>query len=263
MSHMDTLFGGIVLIIALYYILRLLGVTNYWRGVVSSALPMLAYVIYAMSDWPGGEVLAMHVAVYVATGTVLAMLGSSKRTGSEPLHWVPKVIIGFFAGLFVIEAVLMSISTSGIPPAVARWVLPRAGQGGVHTAFPGVVPHHEDAAAAVSEHLKEVHRQRELGWHIVLAGLGQLRQGRASDLTVSVTDKAQKPLDGARVDLSLLRPAMAADDHSAIPMMPAAPGTYRARVKLPDPGRWVAVVSVQYGGDRYEIDRNIVVPGAE
>ena len=263
MTLLETMFGGLILAAIIYFGLKLAGVTNYWRGVISGLIPTMAYIAYSMVDWRGAEVVSMHVAVYVATATVLTLLGSRKADDNKPLHWIPKVITGFFVVLFVIMANLMYISTRGIPSSVAKWMLPRAENVEVHTAFPGVVAHEEDAAAAVNQHLKQLERQRKLGWQVELIGLRDLKPNQESLLKVRIRDRQQLPLDGAKISVSLLRPATAKEDHKGIVMAAVGGGEYQAPLMLPQPGLWVAVVDVVQGQDAYQVQENIVLPKIE
>lgn len=262
MSPIDTLFGGMLVIMALYFGLRMIGLANYWRGVISAALPMAAYIAYSAVDWPGGEMVSMHVAVYLGTATVLTIIGSSKNDKGG-IHWVPKILVGFFGVLFVVQAIFMYVATSGVPLSVASWLMPDAKNKSVYTAFPGVVPHGQEAAEAVGPHLAEVHRQRQLGWHVSLQGLTGLRQGASTPLQVTLTDKTNNPIDDAEVTLSFVRPAMDKDDQDRIPMQHLGRGVYQALVKLQQPGLWIAGVRVNHGSDVYEADQTIQIPKAE
>lgn len=266
MTLLETLFGGLILVTLLHLGLKLIGVSNYWRGVVSGILPVMAYISYSMLYWPGGEVVSMHVAVFAAAATVLTLLGSRKSDQSVPLHWIPKLITGVFVLLFIVMANLMYISTRGVSPTVAHWLLPepkKKAHSEVHTAFPGVVAHEGDAASAVNQHLKQLERQRQLGWLAVLSDLTQVVQNRDSIVTVTLTDKQNKPIDGANVALSLLRPATSQDDQNRITMLQSGPGVYRTRINLKDAGRWVVVVDVGKDGDSYQLQQNMLVQKAE
>jgi nitrogen fixation protein FixH len=263
MTLLETLFGGPVLIAVLYFGLRLLRVQNYWRGVISGIVPLVAYIVYASRYWPGGEVVSMHIAVYLATATVLTLLGSRNAAEKTPMHWIPKTIVTFFLVLFVIQGTLMYISTRGVPLSVASWMFPRAESAKVHTAFPGVVAHGEDAAKTVAQHMKRMERQRELQWHVEISGLATLRQNVDGEVRVELRDKLLKPIDGATVAFNLLRPATAEEDQNGIVLQPAGPGLYSARVQPRDAGLWVAMVTIAYGGDTLETTQNIRVPRTE
>jgi nitrogen fixation protein FixH len=256
-----TLFGGAALIALLYFGLRLAGVSNYWRGVISGALPTLAIMFYSLSHWPGGDVVALHLALYVATAIVLTLTGD-RKTGAprQPMHWIPKIIVGFFLTLALLMAGFVSISISGLPPFVAQWFLPNAANKQVYTAFSGEVPHDEAAAKVVSQYMKKSERQRQLGWQIEVVGLDQIKGGQASEVTVSASDSAQQPLEGATVTLTIKHPADGADTGKSAKLSAFEPGRYRALVGMDRPGQWVAVLLIERGQDRFETAKEIIVP---
>lgn len=256
-----TLFGGAVLIALLYFGLRLAGVSNYWRGVISGALPTLAILFYSLSHWPGGDVVALHLALYVATAIVLTLTGDRKAGAPrQRMHWIPKIIVGFFLTLALLMAAFVSISISGLPPSIAKWVMPNAGDKPVYTGFSGEVPHDEAAAKVVSQYMKKSLRQRELGWRIEVAGLDQLKLGQAGEVTVSASDAAQQPLEGATVTLTIKHPADGVNVGKSTKLSMFEPGRYRAQVATDRSGQWVAVLLIERGQDKFETAKEIIVP---
>ena len=202
----STLFGGMVLIAVLYFTLRLAGVSNYWRGVISGIVPTLGIMIHSMSHWAGADMLALHLALFVATATVLTLSGGAKTVAGQHMHWIPATFIGFFILLAMLMAVFLSVAMHGLPPGVAKRVLPNAQDKTVYTAFSGEVPHDEEAAKTVSQYMKKTEQQRQLGWKIEVEGLDGLHPGQAGSVIVAVNDKTGKPLENAIVRLMLKRP---------------------------------------------------------
>ena len=191
----STLFGGMVLIAVIYFSLRLAGVSNYWRGVISGVIPTIGIMVYSMSHWAGADMLALHMALFVATATVLTLSGSAKTVSGQRMHWIPALFIAFFVMLAVLMAAFLNISMNGLPPSVARMVLPNAKEKPVYTAFSGEVPHDEEAAKTVSQYMKKTEQQRQLGWQIEVRGLEGLHAGQVGEIAVMVRDKAEKLLD--------------------------------------------------------------------
>lgn len=256
-----TLFGGAALIALLYFGLRMAGVSNYWRGVISGALPTLAIIFYSLSNWPGGDVVALHLALYVATAIVLTLTGERKAGAPrQPMHWIPKIIVAFFLALALLMAAFVSISMSGLPPFVAQWFLPNAAHKQVYTAFSGEVPHDAAAAKTISQYMKKSERQRQLGWRVEVAGLDHLKAGQANEITVSASDSAQQPLEGATVTLAIKHPADGADTGKTSNLPAVSPGRYSAPVGMDRPGQWVAVLLIERGQDRFETAKEIIVP---
>src|SRR5690606_40177525 len=56
-SMTGTLFGGLLLAALLFFAGRRLGLSGFWAGVLSGALPFLAYLVYSSQHWGGGDVL--------------------------------------------------------------------------------------------------------------------------------------------------------------------------------------------------------------
>jgi nitrogen fixation protein FixH len=259
MTLTATLFGGAVLIVLLYFGLRLAGVSNYWRGVISGSLPTLAFIAYSMNHWPGGDGMALHIALYLATAIVLTLTGGRKAAAGGKVHWFPLILIGCFVLLAFLQAIFLTISTRGLPSPVASLILPNASGKTVYTAFSGEVPHDQEAAKTVSQYMNKTLQQRELAWQIEVAGLDHLRTDRAQEITVSAKDRLQQPLDNATVHVTFTRPAAAAAAHTA-DLGPAGPGRYQGRIRLDQPGQWVAVLTIQRGQDSFESAKEILIP---
>lgn len=260
----QTLFGGALLIIAMYYVLRAFGVSNYWRGVISGTMSVTAYLALSIVKWPGGDVVSMHMAVFLATATVLTLIGGRKPGVAKRLHWGPKVIIGFFLLLFVIDGALLMIAGQGVPPAVAKWLLPPSKNSGTpaHTAFSGVVPHGEEAAKTINQFMKNAEKQRRLGWIVSIAGLEEIKQGKQHGITVIANDDKAQPLRGATARLAVVRPGLA-NPEQQVELVETDPGVYRGQVTLNLPGVWVAAIQLQRGEDRYELQQNIEFAAAQ
>jgi nitrogen fixation protein FixH len=254
----STLFGGMVLIAVIYFALRLAGVSNYWRGVISGIVPTLGIMVYSMSHWAGADMLALHLALFVATATVLTLSGSAKTVDGSRMHWIPATFISFFILLAMLMAVFLNVAMHGLPPSVAKWVLPNAKEKTVYTAFSGEVPHDEEAAKTVSQYMKKTEQQRQLGWKIEVGGLDGLHPGQAGGVAVTVRDKADKPLEEANVQLTLKRPV---GGQTEKPVEFAAQGTgkYQGLVLVEQPGHWVAILHIVRGQDKYETAKEIRV----
>ncbi len=262
MNMLVTLFGGVVLVVVIYRALRALGFPNYWRGVVSGVVPLVAFAAYTTRHWAGLDVLAIHTAVYLSTATILTMLGAQKgeqkAEGRAGMHWGPKAIIGFFMVVFALNAVFLYISSQGLPPAVAKWILPGADKENLHTAFPGVVPHGMDAAKEIGSELTARNRQMRLGWRVEVSGLDLLAREGTAQITVRARERDDAPMNDARVTLDLVRPAQASSDFS-LPLELSGPGQFQSAVQLPQVGRWIAVVRVVRGDDTYQTEQQLTV----
>ena len=261
----QTLFGGALLIIVLYYVLRAFGVSNYWRGVISGTVSVTAYLALSTTQWPGGDVVSMHMAVFLATATVLTLIGGRKPGAAKKLHWGPKLIIGFFLLLFVIDGGLLLISGQGVPPSVAKWLLPvpeSKSTNPPHTAFSGVVPHDEEAAKTINQFMKTAEKQRRLGWEVTIAGLDEIAQGHQLTVSVTAHEPGEQPLRGATVKIAIVRPGLTQPEQ-LVDLVETDPGVYRGELTMNLPGKWVAAVQLQRDDDRFEMQRHIEVSAAQ
>jgi nitrogen fixation protein FixH len=259
----ETLFGGALVIIVLYFLLRAFGVSNYWRGVISGVVPVIGYLGLSTANWPGGDVISMHMAVYLATATVLTVVGARQRGEAKRLHWGPKLIIGFFLVLFVIDGTLLVVSGQGVPQAVAKWMLPPAKKTShaAHTAFSGVVPHGEEAAKSINQFLANSDKQQKLGWDVSVTGMEKIVQGHRSSVTLTARGADAQPLRGAVAAMALLRPGMAQPEQ-ILDLAEAEPGVYRADIAVAQSGLWLVAIRVQRAGDRFEMQQELDIPAS-
>lgn len=252
-----TLFGGAVVIALIYFALRAMKVSNYWCGVISGVIPTVGIVAYGMNHWPGGDVMTIHLAVYVATATVLTLAGSSRGGANKGVHWIPGLIIGFFVALAVLMALFISIAVRGLPPELAQFFMPGK-QTRIHTAFSGEVPHDAEAAKTISGYMKKSERMRQLGWQVQVEGLDALKLGTPANLKVVLRDKENQPIDDAKVSLTLKRPATSQPDREQA-IAGHGKGTYQGLVQFDTPGQWVAILEILHDQDKFETAREILV----
>lgn len=259
MSTLFTLFSGLAAVLVLYWTGGLLrSLPPALRALLASCIPLLIYFLSIVGRWPGLDVVAIHISVFLAAGLVLHILTQQRRRSAGGLHWAPKLLIGFFAGLVVINATLLYIATRGLPEPVARWWLGSEGNK-VYSGFSGVVPHHQDAAKAVSSALTQAHDEMQLGWQVELEGL-QAVLGQVQTLQVRAKDRTGLPLSQLQAEILLLRPGAPAA-HARLPLQAAGAGVYVGNVTLPEKGRWIVELRLAHGEQtRYRDSRELVVP---
>ena len=255
MTLTETLFGGLLAVILIFFLGRRLGLSSYWSGVLGGALPFLVYLGYSAGQWPGGDVLAIHLVVFMATAGVLGVFSSVRRK-KEKMHWAPKAIIAFFFLLVIFNAVLLSVATHGLPDKFAGWFLPNQDRQKVHTVFPGVVPH--DRNKLYEEHQQRIAEQRNLGWQVEVQGLDQLKSGVSAELVLSVRDAQGQPVAIDRAMIGFWRMANSKDDRK-LDFKPGKSGEFVAEVLLQDPGRWLADIDVVRGQDSFRMQRSLLV----
>ncbi len=170
-------------------------------AVVVALVSLASLLIYSLVDWPGGDVLAMYVAVLMVTAYLLGIISHAREargagSGGRWFHWAPAIIVIFFALLFALDGVLVVVSKQGLPESVANLVLPEpARQNSVRSVFPGTVANDfQKKEGLYNEYLQQVERQQRRGWQVKKGWLQVPVAGRSAAFQVQVLEA-----DGAAV----------------------------------------------------------------
>lgn len=230
-------------------------------AVLVALLALGIYLPVAILDWPGGDVLAIHLAVYLLAAFVCGVFLHHREQGkSGRLHWGPAVIIGFFVGLVVLCAVFIILAERGLSPSLSAYLLP-AHKGSVFSGFPGVTSHDfQQKEVLYNEYLQQVKRQQERGWQIQKGWLGRPAVGEPAVFKVVAHTREGDPLTGATVTGRFLRPADSRLD-TPCTLPEVEPGVYQASLSLPAAGLWDLVLEVRKGEDLHEIRASTEVLG--
>ncbi len=238
-----TLFGGLAAVLVLFGLARLVRMPAELAGLTAAGLPLFAYIVMLFGRWPGLDVVAIHIAVFVIAAFVLVVM-SRYRAKQSRMHWAPKAFIVFFLVLIVLNAGFLYVSTKGLPPALASLLLPGNAPRTMHTGFAGTTRHGEEAAKAIGSDLAKQHRNEELGWQVRVEGLRMPTVGKNS-VTVFADDSEGRPLPGLSGEWRVHRPgAMAA----SVPLKSGASGQYEASLDFSGPGLWL--LELQLAGYR-------------
>jgi nitrogen fixation protein FixH len=258
MNTMTTLFGGLVAVLILYAIAGVFrSLPPILRATLAGLIPLLAYFVLIVGRWPGLDVVAIHISVFLAAALVLFAVTQFRRRSIGRLHWAPKLLIGFFLGLVVINGTLLYISTNGLPEPLGRWWLGSSGNA-VYSGFSGVVPHGQGAAKAISSELSQAQRQAELGWQVEVSGLDGTDSARA--VQVRVKDRTGLPVDRLEGELRLLRPGVA-QPAASLPLSALGAGTYGGVLHLPGSGRWLVELRLLHEREvGYQFTQELVAP---
>lgn len=244
MTTLTTLIGGLLLMLGLYAALGWVArLSAAFRAMLASSIALIVYFFLIVGRWPGLDVVAMHISIFLVAGLLLYMF-SARRRNKARLHWVPKMLIGFFLLLAVINTFLLYISTRGLPPQIAHLWLP--GDEVVNSGFSGVVEHSQDAAKAVSSELSQSHATTQLGWRIQIAGLQESAQ-TSQIVSVKVLDRSGSAVRGLQVELNLQRPG-AMHKVATIPLLYKDAGEYSNVLDIPAKGRWLAEIVLSQQG---------------
>lgn len=211
------------------------------------------YVPYSIIRWPGGDVFAIHLALYLLTALACGILLSA-RSGGRSLHWGPAVISGFFIMVAVLGAVFVSVAERGLAPWLERWLLPEtASHHEISSFFPGVISHDfQKKEALYNQYLQQVKRQHERGWQVQKGWLHEPVVDEPAIFRVAVHTREGEPVSGATVTGQFLRPSSSQQD-IAFDLTEHAPGVYETELTLSLAGHWNLVLQIQKGEDIHEI----------
>ena len=255
MNLLITIFGGMLLTVLLYAGARGLKLFNFWAAVLASGLPTFAYLVYAVAYWPGLDVVTLHVIAYPTVAILLFQLYGEKAGKQQGVHWAPKIMVAFFVVITVIFGGFVYVAGQGLPPALARLLLPDTGGRNIHTGFAGVVVHGDDAAKGIGHHLGMESKLARLGWRLDVAGLDALRTDRAELVEVQVTDTAGRGVDGVAVKIGLSRPGQATSQHFALADIGG--GRHQISMSLPASGAWLATLRLESAKEVLEFQRTL------
>lgn len=238
-----TLFGGLATVLLLFAAARALRMPAELAGMTAAGVPLVAYIALLFGRWPGLDVVAIHIAVFIIAAFVLAVL-SRYREKQARMHWVPKALIGFFFVLVVMNAGFLYVSTKGLPPALVKLLLPGDQNKTLHTGFAGTTRHGQEAAKAIGADLSRQHRNEQLGWQVRVEGLRMPTVGQNA-VTVFADDRDGRPLSGLAGEWLVARPGAAA---TSVPLAMTVGGQYEARLDFSGAGLWL--VELQLDGYR-------------
>lgn len=213
-------------------------------------LALLIYVPWAILVWPGADVFAIHVAIFLTAAYALAMIGGRVGRG---WHWAPALIVAFFVFVVATNVVFLGVAERGISGLFARLLPEPRGSTVVDSRFPGTVSHdYQEKEALYNEYLRQVERQRARGWQVRKGWLYEPVVGQPSTFVVTVRDRAGAAIAGANVRGEFLRSSNSRDDFG-FQMDEVAPGEYRTQLTMPLQGHWELVLQVRRGEDLHEV----------
>lgn len=133
--------------------------------------------------------------------------------------WIPYAFIGFFVVVVGVNAVMLTVAID---------------------TFSGIeTPSHYVRGLGYNQNLDAVAEQQRRGWHAdtVVADTPEAVAAMAWPVSLSLTDKAGRPLQGAKVDMRFVRPTSDGQDRDVM-LHETAPGTYTGLAELPMRGQW-------------------------
>lgn len=255
------LFIGVVAITLLFFGLYRYSALGAKQSALVTALAVVGiYVPYAIVVWPGADVFSIHLAIYLVVtyifGVIVSQRDKHARGRGTWFHWGPAVIVMFFSTIVTVDSVLIVIAQKGIGPEVTRWLLPKpkyAEGPGVHSFFPGTVPHdYQKRAGDYNAYLAQVKAQRARGWQVHNGWVGTPVVGESSVFRLTVNDRRGAPIDGAIVKGTFMRPSDVSKDQR-FTMQEISNGVYQVSMRMSEPGIWDLILEVRRGTDLHEL----------
>lgn len=269
---LPSLLGGSAAITLAFVLLYRFSRLKGKEAAVVVALAVLGiYVPLVVVFWPGPDVFAIHLAIYLVIPYLLGMVASQRDARRAErdrrwFHWGPAVIVGFFLVVVTVNSIFVTLATGGMQSTVARWILPEpryTSSEGLTSVFPGTVARDfHEKGELYNAYLAQAEQQRQRGWDVRQGWLTEPVAGQPTALQVSVHDKQGAPLSGARIGGVFLRPSDSRADQ-AFTMQETAPGVYRTEVRLAQPGLWDVLVQVQHEEGMHELQSRTEVAAAE
>lgn len=267
-SMLFTLPAGIVLTLVAFLLLyRVTPLNGKQSALVAALVALAAYLPLALLRWPGADVFAIHLALFLVTAYLLGIIGAqrdARRTGAAAgkwFHWGPALIVAFFVVVVAVDAVFVTMSLEGMPASLQRLLLPEPrGSAGARTQFPGVVPeHYYQKEQQFNRHLRDLEAQQQRGWDVRYGWLGGApRAGEAEVLQVVVVQGDGTTLRGAEVRGRFIRAADSRLDQ-AFPMAEVSPGVYRAALTLQAPGAWRLELIIRHQDASHQLNATTTV----
>jgi nitrogen fixation protein FixH len=253
--------AGVIAETALFLLLhRVFRLDGKAAGMAVGLLALLVYVPWAILTWPGADIFAVHLAIFLTVAYALGMIGA--RVGRH-WHWAPALIVGFFVLVIITNIVFLGVAEQGITGLFARLLPEPQGSEVVDSRFPGTVSHdYQEKEALYNAYLRQVEQQRARGWQVRKGWQYAPVTGQPATFVVAVADRDDRPVTGAEVAGRFLRTSNSRDDFD-FAMAEVAPGEYRVTLEMPLQGLWNLVLQVRRGNDLHEVRATTSVQPAD
>ena len=229
-------------------------------AVAVSAATIGIYVPLSVFYWPGLDVAAIHMVIFLISSYVFGMImgalrDSDEQPGGSRFHWGPAAIIGFFVCLVIVDSVFILLAERGLPSHMSQLVLPDARTDSeLSFVFPGMVAgNFREKETRFHDYRRQLEKQQARGWQVRKGWLGgRPVSGEPAVFKVAAATRDGEPLENAEVTGHFLRPSDSRLD-TVFEMREVEPGQYEATLQLPVPGSWNLVLRLRRGDDLHEI----------
>ena len=262
-----TLLGGVSLIATIFILMyRVSNMSGKMTATVMAFIVIAVYVPISIFTWPGADVFAIHIALYLVSVYILGIITSQRdarrQSGKEGFgfHWAPAAIVTFFVILIIMDSFFIMFATKGMNTNVAKWLLPEPLSGGkISSRFPGTVSHdYHQKQNQYNDYLKRFETQKLLNWTVRKGWLSEAIVDQPAIFRVDIKDNIQNNITGAKVTGVFLRPANSHRDME-FTMHEIEPGVYQQSITLTEPGNWDLILKIDKDNDKHEIRAKTVI----
>lgn len=262
-----TLPGGVLAIAAIFVLLyNVSNMSGKMVAVVMAFAVTATYVPISIFIWPGADVFAIHIALYLVSVYVLGIVTSQRdlrrQAGKEGFgfHWAPAAIVSFFVILIIMDSFFIMFATKGMNTNIAKWLLPAPVSGGkISSHFPGTVSHdYHQKQNQYNDYVERFESQKLLNWTIRKGWLGEAVVNQPAIFRVEIITDKNETIKDAKVSGTFLRAADSKLDTTFI-MQEVEPGVYQQSVTLTKPGNWDLIIKIHKGNDAHEVRAKTVI----
>ena len=262
-----TLLGGVSLIVTVFILMyRVSNMSGKMTATVMAFLVVAIYVPISIFTWPGADVFAIHIALYLVGVYILGIITSQRdlrrKSGKEGFgfHWAPAAIVTFFVILLIMDSFFIMFATKGMNSNIADLLLPKPLSGGkISSRFPGTVSHdYHQKQNQYNDYLKRFESQKLLNWTIRKGWLGEVTVDQPAIFRVEIRTKKNKAVSKAKINGQFLRPADSKRDMK-FTMIEIEPGVYQQSITLTEPGNWDLILKIDKDNDHHEVRAKTVI----
>ncbi|VAX01589.1 hypothetical protein MNBD_GAMMA22-2016 [hydrothermal vent metagenome] len=255
-----TLSSGVLIITIIFFVLKwLTKIPSNSIGAIVAVITLVVFMPLAIIYWPGGDVFAIHLAIYMITVYGLSVV-ASRREKNSGVHWAPVTIIGFFVLLVLVDSFFVTIADKGLSSQVADLVLPKSDDDSDATYnYPGKVVHdYYQKENLYNEYLENVEARKKSQWTIRKGWLSLPVINELTIFQVEIKDKDAKSITQAKITGKFIRYSNSKLDTN-FTMVYIKDGVYQSKISLPEPGRWGLVLKIKHDSIVYELEGNTTV----
>ncbi|MFK5914411.1 MAG: FixH family protein [Woeseiaceae bacterium] len=262
-----TLLGGLTIIAAIFILLyNVSNMSGKMVAIVMAFIVTAVYVPISIFLWPGADIFAIHIAMYLVSVYILGIITSQRdlrrQSGKQGFgfHWAPAAIVTFFVLLLIMDSFFVMFATKGMNSNIAKWLLPAPTSGGkISSHFPGTVSHdYHQKQNQYNDYVQRFETQKQLDWSVSKGWLGEAVANKPSIFRVEIKTKKNTVIKGAKVSGVFLRPADSKLDVE-FNMQEIEPGVYQQSMVLTQPGNWDLILKIHKDSNVYEVRAKTVI----